>query len=264
MNEIGWDIGYLLKPLLGGLGVAFIAGPLGALMVWRRLAYFGDTLAHSGLLGVTLALMLKINITLGVCLIALLVALLLIGLHFRLVLANDTLLGILSHTTLAVGLLTLAVRDDIRVDVLGLLYGDILALTWRDIMLVYGGGVVLLVIQTCLWQSLLRITVHRELAQVEGVKVRQIEMVYLLLLAILVAIAMKMVGVLLITALLIIPAAAARPLAKGPEQMAAYTSLIGMFAVLLGILISHQWDVPTGPAIVSVAAMGFLLTLLKC
>ncbi len=254
------EMAYLLPALLGGLGVAFIAGPLGSIMVWRRLAYFGDTLSHSGLLGVTLALALHINITVGVCFIALAVAAILLGLQKRLRVSSDTLLGLLSHTTLALGLLALALLDEIRVDVLGFLYGDILAVTWQDIALIYSGGVVVLVLLLKLWSPILRLTVDQELAQAEGVSVKSVQAAYVFLLALVIAVAIKIVGVLLITALLVVPAAGARPLSRTPEKMAVLASLIGMLSVVLGIYASHTWDVPTGPAIVVASAAILLLT----
>lgn len=255
------DVRYLTLPLLCGIGVAMVAGPLGALMVWRRLSYFGDTLSHSGLLGVTLALALNINVTLGVCAIAAVVAVMLLGLESKKRLASDTLLGILSHTMLALGLLTLSFVEGIRVDVLGFLYGDILAVSSQDLWMVYLGGALVLLVLAAIWQSLLRITVHSELAQVEGVPIQKMNAAYLLLLAIVVAIAIKVVGVLLITALLIIPAAAARFWAKSPEQMAVLASIFGVISVILGMIASHFWDMPTGPAIVVIAAIIFLFSL---
>lgn len=250
-----WDIRYLWAPLLGGVGVALVAGPLGALMVWRRLAYLGDTLSHSGLLGITLALALHMNVTIGVCLIAVLVALLLLGLQSRVMVARDTLLGLLSHTSLAIGLLLLAALENVRVDVLGFLYGDILAISWQDVIMIYTGGALVLGIITILWQKMLRVAVHAELAQVEGVNTQKVEAAYILLLAIGVALAIKIVGVLLITALLLIPAATARRFATSPEQMALWASLLGVLSVISGILFSHFWDYPTGPAIVVSAAV---------
>jgi zinc transport system permease protein len=259
---IAWiaEWGYLCKSLLGGIGVACVAGPLGALMVWRRLAYFGDTLSHSGLLGVTLALIFEVNVTVGVCCVALLMAFLLSRLFSHTLLASDTLLGLLSHTLLALGLLTLAIREEIQIDVLGFLYGDILAITWKEVLMIYVGGGSVLVLLRFLWTPLLRITVHPELAAVEGVDVSKIQTAYLILLAMVVAVAMKIVGILLITALLIIPAAAARPLAKNPDQMAGLASFLGVCSVGLGMLVSHYWDLPTGPAIVVSAACFFIVT----
>ncbi len=250
---------YLLFPLLAGIGVAIIAGPLGSVIVWRRLAYFGDTLSHSGLLGITLALALKINIAIGVCVIAICVAALLFRWQKRLYLGSDTLLGLLSHTSLALGLITLSFFQSIQVDVLGFLYGDILSVNFQDVVWIYLGCMIVLVILGVLWTSLLRITVNEDLAEVEGVRVRLIEGAYLLLLAVVVAMAIKIVGVLLITALLIIPAASARSLAKSPEQMAAFASLFGILSVVIGIACSMTWDLPTGPAIVMGSTFIFVL-----
>ncbi|MBS0288853.1 MAG: metal ABC transporter permease [Proteobacteria bacterium] len=256
------DIGYLLIPLMGGIGVAMIAGPLGAIMIWRRLAYFGDTLSHSGLLGITLALAFHFNVTLGVCAIALMAAFLLLKLQLRLNVASDTLLGLLSYTTLALGLLVLGFMQDIRVDVLGFLYGDILAMGWHDVVGIYVGGGVILISLAFLWQSILRVTIDVDLAKVEGLPVGHIQLAYTFLLAITIAVAIKMVGVLLITGLLLIPAAAARPLSNSPEKMACRASLIGLMAVVIGLMISHTWDLPTGPAIVVVSSGILLLTTL--
>jgi len=253
--------GYLIPSMLAGIGVALVAGPLGSIMVWRRLAYFGDTLSHSGLLGVTLALALHVNVTLGVCVIAILIALLLFRWQSRLFLASDTLLGLLSHSALALGLITLALFQSIQIDVLGFLYGDILAVSWQDVGLVYLGGIIVFLLLTRLWSSLLRVAIDQDLAKVEGVPIQRVQAAYLLLLAIVVAIAIKIVGVLLITALLIIPAAAARAVAKTPEQMAGWASVFGMLAVFVGMVASHFWDIPTGPAIVMGGTVIFLINL---
>lgn len=249
---------YLLLPLLAGIGVALIAGPLGSIIVWRRQAYFGDTLSHSGLLGITLALVLNINPLIGVCVVAVCVAALLFRWQGRLLVGNDTLLGLLSHTSLALGLITLSFFQSIQVDVLGLLYGDILSVSKEDVIGIYTGSLVIFLILAILWKSLLRVTIDEDLASVEGVPVRQVEAAYLLLLAIVVAMAIKIVGVLLITALLIIPAASARAIARTPEQMAVGASVFGILAVLIGIMSSHFWDVPTGPAIVVASTLIFI------
>lgn len=250
---------YLLPALLAGIGVACVSGPLGSIMVWRRLAYFGDTLSHSGLLGITLALALHVNVTLGVCVIALLVAALLFNWQSHPFLASDTLLGLLSHSALALGLITLAFFQSIQIDVLGFLYGDILAVNWTDVIWVYAGGAVVFLVLTRLWSSLLRVAIDQDLAKAEGVHVQFVQGAYLLLLAITVAIAIKIVGVLLITALLIIPAAASRMIARTPEQMALIASVLGVVAVLGGMLASQVWDIPTGPAIVLTSTIIFLI-----
>lgn len=254
---------FLLLALLAGVAVALVAGPLGSFAVWRRMAYFGDTLAHSALLGITFGLLLGINLNLAVALGCLLLALILVALQNNRFLATDTLLGILSHSTLALGLLCVSFFSESRIDLLAYLFGDILAVSTADVISVWIIAIVVLVALVWLWRPLLAITVHEELAQVEGVPVVAVRTALMLLMALVIAIAMKVVGVLLITALLIIPAAASRRLARTPEQMAVIAGLIGVLAVIGGLAASYWWDSPAGPAIVLTATSVFTLTLLK-
>lgn len=250
---------YLWPAIAGGTIIALVAGPFGAMVVWQRLAYFGDTVSHSGLLGVLLAILLNVNITIGVSAIALVIALSLFRIQHEQGFAGDTVLGLLSHTLLALGLLLLSAFESIRVDILGFLYGDILAITWSDVAFMLAAGIVMLGVLITLWTPLMRLILDKSLAAVEGVKVRFTQAVFLCLLAVMIAFAMKLVGVLLITALLIIPAAAARFLAKTPPQMGVMASVLGVLAVLLGITCSHLTDLPTGPAIVVAAALEFMI-----
>lgn len=235
-------IDVLLYALLAGLGVAVITGPLGAFIVWRRMAYFGDTLAHSSLLGVALALLLSISPTLSVIATCLILALILVILQQQKNLASDTLLGILSHTSLAIGLVAMALMPDIKVDLLSLLFGDLLTVNAHDVITIYVISLVAIFLLIKLWNPLLAITIHEELAKVEGVPVNAVRTAFMLIIALEIAIAMKVVGVLLITALLVIPAATARRFAKTPEQMAIFASLIGCFAVILGLASSWFID----------------------
>jgi zinc transport system permease protein len=253
---------FLTRALLGGLGVALAAGPLGALIVWRRMAYFGDTLAHSGLLGVALGALLGVDPQLGVVVTCLLVALALVLLQRQRGLATDTLLGILAHATLSLGLVALAFLATVRVDLVGYLFGDILAINAADLYWIWGGGLLALGALAGLWRPLLAITVHEELAQVEGVAVFPTRLAFMLLIALVIAVAMKVVGILLITSLLIIPAATARRLARSPEGMAALASLLGGVAVALGLWASLRWDTPAGPSVVVAATALFALGLL--
>ena len=225
---------FLLYALLAGLGVALVAGPLGSLVVWRRMAYFGDTLAHSALLGVTLGMLLEINLNLAVALGCLILALVLVALQHNRLLATDTLLGILSHSTLALGLVTVSLFTDSRIDLLGYLFGDILAASPADVTGIWIIALLVSALLMMLWRPLLAITVHEDLARVEGVPVTAVRTALMLLMALVIAIAMKVVGVLLITALLIIPAAASRRLTQSLETMALGASLIATLAVLGG------------------------------
>jgi zinc transport system permease protein len=254
---------FLLYALLAGIGVALVSGPLGVFAVWRRMAYFGDTLAHSALLGVTFGLLLNINLNLSIALGCLLLALLLVALQHNRFLATDTLLGILSHSTLALGLICVSLFSESRMDLLAYLFGDILAVTQGDLISIWTIALGVLVLMFWLWRPLLAITVNEELAAVEGIPVAKVRLVFMLLMALVIAIAMKVVGVLLITALLIIPAAASRRLSQTPEQMAVLASLIGSLATVMGLAVSYQWDTPAGPSIVLSSTLLFVFTLLK-
>ncbi len=253
---------FLLNALLAGLALALVAGPLGSFVVWRRMAYFGDTLAHAALLGVALGFLLDISPTLAVTVGCVLLALLLVALQQRQPLASDTLLGILAHSTLSLGLVTVSLLDEVRVDLMAYLFGDLLAVGPGDLLWIVAGSALVLALLAWLWRPLLAITVHEELARVEGLPVAAIRLALMLLIAIVIAVAMKIVGVLLITSLLIIPAAAAQRHARTPEQMAGGASAIGLCAVCAGLALSWYQDTPAGPSIVVSAAALCLLSFL--
>lgn len=259
-----WLLGldFITRAILAGIGIAILAGPLGSLIVWRRMAYFGDTLAHSTLLGLSLALLLNVNIYIGLITVSLIVAGLLAALNRQKWLASDAVLGILSHTTLAIGLIAATAINGVRVDLLSYLYGDILAVDLQDLAYILVVVIVVLALLAWLWRWLLSSTIHSDLARVEGVPVELANWIFVIMLALVFAVAIKLVGVLLITALLVIPASAARRFAHAPETMALVASLIGSVAVLIGFWASLSWDWPTGPAIVATTAGIFVLSLM--
>ena len=249
---------FLLYALFGGLGVAAVAGPLGSFVVWRRMAYFGDTLAHSALLGITIGFLLDINLNLAVVFCCVALALLLVAMQRQRMVATDTLLGIMAHSALSLGLVAVSILE-IRVDLMAYLFGDLLAVTATDLYWIYGGGVLVLFLLKLLWEPLLAITINEELAHVEGVNVAWTRLALMLLIAVVIAIAMKIVGLLLITSLLIIPAAASRRLAKTPEQMALGACLVGCLSVAGGLALSWHYDTPAGPSVVVTSLLIFML-----
>ncbi|MAK47509.1 MAG: hypothetical protein CMI24_09775 [Opitutae bacterium] len=253
---------FFIRAVIGGIGVAVLAGPLGCFIVWRRLAYFGDTLSHSALLGVAIALLLELNITFTVFIISVIVAMLLLLLQRQAQLSSDALLGLLAHATLAVGLVVLAFMTWVRVDLMGFLFGDILAINRTDIVIIWIGGLAVLAALALIWKSLFAATVNYEIAVAEGLKPDRANFFFMVLMAAVIAISMKIVGVLLITALLIIPAATARRFAISPEMMAIVASMIGAASVWIGLEGSLRWDTPAGPSIVVAALLGFIISLL--
>lgn len=261
-RENGMFDDFFVRAMVAGIGVALTAGPLGCFVVWRRMAYFGDTMAHSALLGVALSLLLQLNLIVSVFLVASAVSVLLIFLQRRQALSSDALLGILSHSALAIGLVIVAFMSWVRIDLVSFLFGDILAVTRSDIALIWGGGLVVVVSMVFLWRSLLASTVNTELAEAEGLNPERAKFIFTLLMALVIAIAMKVVGIMLITSLLIIPAATARRFSATPEVMAVVASLIGAIAVIGGLFGSLTYDTPSGPSIVVAAVILFVISLL--
>lgn len=250
---------FLWRALLGGVGIALLAGPLGCFVVWRRMAYFGETLAHSSFLGVGLGLLLHLEPMIGVVAVGSVIAILLAHRNPSEGLAEDTLLGLLSHASLALGLVVLASMENLRVDLFSYLFGDILALRSEELLWILLADIFGLAVLTKIWQDLLALTVHEELAAVEGRRILLHRLAFMLVLALFVALAMKLVGILLAVSMLIIPAAAARRLARTPVQMAIGAAGLGALATALGLACSLHFDTPAGPSIVVAAAGLFLL-----
>ena len=252
---------FFIRAVIGGIGVALVAGPVGCFIIWRRLAYFGDTLSHSALLGVAMALLLETNVTIAVFLVSVVASLLLLVLQRRAALSSDALLGLLAHSTLAVGLVVLAFMTWVRVDLMGFLFGDILAMTKMDLAVIWGGGAAVLAVLRHIWRPLFAATVNHDLATAEGMRPDLMNIIFMILVAAVIAVSMKLVGVLLITALLIIPAATARRFSASPEQMAVIAALVGMASVWIGLEGSLKWDTPAGPSIVVAALICFVISI---
>ena len=254
---------FFIRALFAGIGVAFITGPLGCFVIWRRLSYFGDTLAHSALLGVTIAYSLEFNIAFSVFITSSLIALILVQLQNKTNLPGDALLGLLAHSSLAVGLVVIGFLTFIRFDIMGLLFGDILAVTVNDIYIIWFGGGLILLILKLIWKPLFASTVNYELAEAEGLNPDRAKAIFTILMAAIIAISIKMVGLLLITGMLIIPAAMARNISDSPLKMVTYSIIGGLLSVLIGLFSSLEFNKPSGPSIVAAALFLFILSLLK-
>ncbi len=248
---------FMVRAALAGIGVALAAAPLGCFVVWRRMAYFGDATAHASILGVALALTFDVWIFGGVLVTALLMASTISVLSGR-GYAMDTMLGVLAHSALAFGLVAVSFLQGVRVDLMAYLFGDILAVSRMDIAVVWSGALLVLVLLWWRWSSLLTATLNPELARASGIAPQREQLILTLALAIVVAVAIKVVGVLLIAAMLLIPAATARNFSSTPERMAVLATLIGMVTVIAGIAGSFHLDTPTGPTIVSVGTLCFV------
>jgi len=251
---------FVIRAALAGIGLALATGPLGAFVVWRRMAFFGDATAHAAILGVVLATAASLPLYLGTLAVALAMALSVTALGRR-GHGADTALGVLAHAALAFGLVAVSFMPGLRNDLSAYLFGDVLTVTRGDILWIWAGALLVLAGLVWRWQGLLTATVNAELARAAGLDPRREELVLTLALALVVAVAIKIVGALMIAAMLIIPAATARSFARTPEGMAAGAVLAGMLAVLAGLAMSMRLDTPAGPSIVAAAAGLFALGL---
>ena len=250
---------FILRGILAGLAVAMISGLVGCFVVWRRMSYYGESIAHSSLLGVGLGILMGVGINLGIVFTCLLFGILFLWLQQSKLLSSDTLLGVLAHLALSIGIIVISMNR-IKIDVHAFLFGDILAVTQNDLWGMYL-AVLFVVIIICLnWSSLLLVTIDEDLAKAEGVNPLFINLLLTSILTIVVAVSIQIIGLLLITAMLIIPAATSRRLVNSPEMMAIVATLLGIISVILGIYLSVEIDAPSGPSIVVVSAVLFFIS----
>ena len=250
---------FLVRAALAGVGMSLATGPLGSFVVWRRMAYFGDATSHAAILGVALALAADLPVTFGTLVVALAMAVTVATLAAR-GWAMDTTLGVLAHSALAFGLVAVSFVPGARTDLSAWLFGDILAVTRGDLALIWGGALLVAGLLIWRWQALLTATLNEDLAHASGLNPARERLVLTLALAVVVAVAIKVVGALLIAAMLIIPAAAARGLARTPETMAVLAVVIGAGSALAGLQLSLWQDTPAGSSIIAAAAALFALT----
>lgn len=250
---------FIIRGILAGIAVALISGLVGCFVVWRRMSYYGESIAHSSLLGVGLGILMGIGINLGVIFTCLLFGILFLWLQQSKVLSSDTLLGVLSHLALSVGVIVISMNR-VKIDIHSFLFGDILTVTQNDLWGMYLAVLVVVIIICLNWSSLLLVTIDEDLAKAEGVNPLFINLLLTSILTIVVAVSIQIIGLLLITSMLIIPAAASRRLVNSPETMAVVATVIGILSVIIGIFLSVEIDAPSGPSIVVVSAVLFFLS----
>ena len=250
---------FQFRAILAGVGVAIAAAPLGCFDVWRRMAYFGDATANAAILGVALSLALSVSVFAGALTIAFLMALTVNALSGR-GFAMDTLLGVMAHSALAFSLVAVSFIQGVRLDLMAYLFGDILAVGRVDLAVIWGGALSVFALLAWWWTALLTATLNPDLAHASGFNPKREQLILTLCLAVVVAVAIKVVGVLLIAALLIIPAAAAPPISTSPERMAVTAGVIGVGSAIGGLHMSLWYDTPAGPSIVCVATVMFIVT----
>jgi len=252
---------FLYRATLGAAMLGAAAGPIGCFVLWRRMAYLGESVAHMGLLGAAIGLLMGVSPLIGVSALAIISALLMARADNGLIPAGS-FVGIVGHAGLALGFILLATMETVRTDLLGYLFGDVLALSNMDLVSIALAGTAIVLGTVFFWRGWLMMTVNADIARAEGRTNRFAEVAFLVLVAVLVAVGLRVVGALLIVALIIVPPAAARPLARTPEAMAIIAALIGAASAPLGVAASYWKDIPTGPSIVLAAIAIFLATTL--
>jgi len=248
----------MLEPLLAGVGIALVAGLMGCFVVWRRMAYFGDSLAHSSLLGVALGVAFGIGVNFSTVIVCSLFAILLLYLQQKKLLAIDTLMGILAHSALSIGLVTIAILGQ-DIELHDYLLGDIMSITSSQLYWIYGGAVIILSLLLYNWSALVLMTIHEDLARAENINTLKLQTLFMFLMTIVVAISIHIMGILLITSLLIIPAASARQIAKTPTSMAIIAVILAVVSVIAGIFSAIEFATPSGPTIVVAATCLFII-----
>ncbi len=253
---------FLVRSVIGGLGVAVICGPLGCLMVWQRMVYFGAALSHGALLGVVLGLFFAVNLYFSILAVCVALSFLLLYMERFKDLTTDTSLGILAHATLALGIVVLSMIPAVRMDLMAYLFGDILSVSWRDVFWIYGGGIIIIGLLGIIWRPLLSLIIQPDLAVIDGVREKRTRLIFLVILSFVIAVSMQVVGVLLIVSMLIIPAACARRFSRSPEQMAFLASVFGCLSVVFGLGAALLLNSSAGPSIVVAATILFVLSIL--
>lgn len=252
---------FILRAILAGIAVALISGLVGCFVVWRRMSYYGESIAHSSLLGVGLGILLGTGINFGIIVVCLIFGILFLWLQQNKILSTDTLLGVLAHLALSIGIIVISINR-IKIDIHAFLFGDILTVSSSDLWWMYLGVILVIFLIYLNWSSLLLVTIDEDLARAEGINPIYINLLLTSVLTIVVAVSLQIIGLLLITAMLIIPAATSRKLANSPKEMAFIATLIGIFSVITGVFLSVEIDAPSGPSIVIISASLFFLSFL--
>ena len=251
---------FIINALIGGICVSIIAGGLGCFVVWKKMAYFGDSLSHSSLLGIAIGIVLGFNSTIGTFLVCIVFATLLTYLQNKKILSNDTLLGILAHASLSIGIIAISLSNQ-YVNLDAYLFGDILTVTDNEVIWFVLSTILVISILFFIWEKLVLMTINESVAKAENINTFLIQSIFLTLLVVFVATCVKVVGILLITSMLIIPAATARQISSSPGSMALVSGLLGILSIIIGVYLSIFVDIPTGPSIIFTLTLFFIIVL---
>ncbi|CAL4323108.1 metal ABC transporter permease [Buchnera aphidicola] len=249
---------------LAGILLSFSTAPLGAFIIWRRISSFGNTLSHSSILGLVISVFFKIDSFYAVLLFMIFLAIVLAWLEKSLSISSETILSIISYTSLSLGIICMSFISTARqIHFNNYLFGDLLTITKSDLFTIALGSFFVLMILVFRWNSILSATINEELAQIEGINIFFVRLTLMLMTSLVISIAIKCVGALLINSLLVIPPATAQVFSDSPEKMIIFSILISIFSVTGGIFFSFFYNTPTSPSIVLFACFLYLIINIK-
>lgn len=265
MNIISEYLAYpfIQRALLASVMVGVLCPFVGNFVVLRRMSFFSDAISHSAFAGIAAGALLGIDLSLSSVIVAMLIALLIAFLSEKTTLSHDTIIGVAFSGAIASGMLVIGMLKGYRADLFAFLFGDILAITDKDLLLIFLVSIVTITLLLVFLKPFLQITFNRDLARVEGVNVRFFEYLLFLIIAIVITVSLKIVGIILVTSLLIVPAASAKNLASSMKRLFVLSSLFGVVSGITGLLGSIYLNSSSGPTIVLVSIGIFFLTLLK-
>ncbi len=240
----------LFLPLLAGVGIAISSGILGCFVIWRRMAYFGDAVSHSALLGIALSILVAIEVDIAIIMVCALFAIILAMLQQNRFFTTDSILGILAHASLGIGMAIVGISGGEHIDIHHFLFGDILKVSMQNVGVIFIAAAITALLIFKNWQSLCVLTICPDLAKSEGSSPVRLEILLILLIAVFVGIAIKIFGVLLVTSMLIIPPACARIFSSSPVAMVFSSIFFAIISVVLGVFLTESFHVESGPAIV--------------
>jgi len=254
---------FIQRALIASLIVGILCPFVGNFVVLRKMSFFSDAISHSAFAGIAVGALLGIDLSLSSLVVAILIAFFIAFLSEKTTLSHDTIIGIAFSGSIATGILIIGMLKGYRMDVFTFLFGDILAITRTDLVLLLLICIISIGVLTVFLKPFLQITFNRELARIEGINVRVFEYMLFFIIAVVVTVSLKIIGIILVTSLLIVPAAAAKNLASSMKHLFVLSCVFGIISGITGLLGSVYLNTPSGPTIVLVSIGIFFLTMLR-
>ncbi len=253
---------FMQRALIAGTLMGLTLSLLGVFVVLRKSAFFGDAVAHFAFAGIAVGFLLAVNPLLAAVVVSLILAL---GMGYIQSQAPrqslDTIIGIFFSGAAALGIFIIGLLEGYRVDLFQFLFGDIIAVSRVDMVVAAAITIVVIGLLLAIWRELFKVTFNREIAFISGVRVSLLDYVFLGLLAAVTAMSIKIVGIILVPALLVIPAATAKNISQNFRQMVFYSGLFGVLSVIGGLVGSFYLNTASGATIVLLSILFFVLTL---